>query len=187
MHLGYTKQGAVYSRDRQRTRTDAVSSAFFGGSPFGQTLPFFSSFPPQGRFDVSGTGSSSDDWTFLPDGTLVDSFYANGNEAAGRVPNGFNRSAFRTIAIPTDRLLLSTNIHYDFNEETRVFFEGTYASSETVSQLEPFPLSSDDIFTDGSDGLPVRYLNSAGKLISNPFVPQQIIDAADANGREVIE
>ncbi|UTW44554.1 TonB-dependent receptor [bacterium SCSIO 12696] len=180
--ISYTDQNAVFSRDRDATAIDAVSSVFFGGEPFEQTTPFLSSFPPQGRFDVSGTGSSADDFTFLPDGTLVDSFFTNGNDAMGRAPNGFNRSAFRTIAIPTERFLLSSNINYNFNDNVTAFFEGTYSNVTTQSRLEPFPLASDDIFTVGSGGLPLQYEDRAGNMINNPFLPQAIIDAATANG-----
>ncbi len=176
----YTDQGSVFSRDRERTAIDSVSSVFFGGGVFEQTRPFFSSFPPQGRFDVSGTGSSADDFTFLPDGTLVNSFSSNGGD--GRGADGFNRSAFRTIAIPTERFIISSNIRYDINEKTNVFFEGSYANTETVSALEPFPLASNSIFTSGSGGLPLRYANSAGNQITNPFLPAEIIQAADSNG-----
>lgn len=180
LNITYTDQGAVLSRDRERTAIDSVSSVFFGGGVFEQTRPFFSSFPPQGRFDVSGTGASGDDFTFLPDGTLVNSFSGNGGN--GRAADGFNRSAFRTIAIPTERFLISSIIHFDLNDSTRIFFEGSYANTETVSALEPFPLASNDIFTAGSGGLPLRYENSDGNLITNPFLPAPIVQAADANG-----
>jgi len=184
LNITYTDQGAVFSRDRERTAIDSVSDVFFGGGVFEQRIPFLSSFPPQGRFDVSGTGSSADDFTFLPDGTLVNSFSTNGS--ATRAPDGFNRSAFRTIAIPTERFLISSNVHYDFQDDTRLYFEGTYSNTTTDSALEPFPLASDDIFTSGSGGIPLRYENSNGQLISNPFIPQQILNAATANGVDSI-
>jgi len=186
LNVTYTDQGGVLSRDRERTAIDDVSSVFFGGGIFEATTPFFSSFPLQGRFDVSGTGANGDDFTFLPDGTLVDSFFTNGDAELGRGADGFNRSEFRTIAIPTERFLISNNIKYDFSENTRIFFEGTYSNTQTVSALEPVPLASDDIFTVGAGGLPVRYEGSNGNLISNPFLPQAIINAADANGIDSI-
>src|ERR1041384_2747848 len=53
-HIGYTKQGAVYSRDRARSAVDQVSTgAGVTGDPtelFDITRPFYSSFAPQGRF-----------------------------------------------------------------------------------------------------------------------------------------
>src|ERR1041384_6155344 len=53
-HVGYTKQGAVFSRDRARSAVDQVSTgAGVTGDPtelFDITRPFYSSFAPQGRF-----------------------------------------------------------------------------------------------------------------------------------------
>ncbi|HEX6639210.1 MAG TPA: TonB-dependent receptor plug domain-containing protein, partial [Steroidobacteraceae bacterium] len=53
-HVGYTKQGAVYSRDRERSAVDQISTgAGVTGDPeeiFDITRPFYSSFAPQGRF-----------------------------------------------------------------------------------------------------------------------------------------
>jgi iron complex outermembrane recepter protein len=53
-HIGYTKQGAVYSRDRERSAVDQFSTALaVTGEPadiFSATRPFYSSYAPQGRF-----------------------------------------------------------------------------------------------------------------------------------------
>jgi len=185
VNITYTEQGSVFSRDRDRTAVDDLSSAFFGGEPFDQTTPFLSSFPPQGRFDVTQTGTGNN-FTFLPDGTLVPNFFTNGDAASGRGADGFNRSAFRTIAVPIERFLITTNVKYDFTDTTKLFFEGTYANSQSQSELEPFPLDSNSIFTDGTDGIPVRTLSSDGNTILHPFLPQAIIDAADGAGVENI-
>lgn len=181
VNITYTEQGAVFSRDRERSAVDEFSEVFFGGEPFEQRRPFFSSFPPQGRFDATQTGTANN-FTYLPDGTLVNNFFTNGNDALGRGADGFNRSAFRTIAVPIDRFLVSTNVKYDFTDATSFFFEGTYANTQSQSRLEPFPLDSDDIFSDGSAGIPVRYLGRDGNTVIHPFMPQQIIAAADGAG-----
>ncbi|MEQ8858739.1 MAG: TonB-dependent receptor [Pseudomonadales bacterium] len=193
IYFGYTEQKGVFSRDRKRTELDAVAPIALGitddadvdrgSAVFGQVFPFFSSFPPQGRFDVNGTGASGDDYTYLPDGTLVDSFFTNGSTAAGRGPDGFNRMAFRTIAIPTERYLLATNTHYDFNENLSLFLEGTYTTTDTVAELEPFPLASDDLFqTSISGGIPLMVQDSSGAMIQNPLIPSVIASDALANG-----
>lgn len=146
---------------------------------FEQTTPFFSSFPPQGRFDA-GNGGTSANYTYLPDGTLVDSFDTNGTNGD---PNGFNRMAFRTIAIPTERFLASTNVTYDFTPNLGAFFESTYTTTTTVSALEPFPLDSADVFQSSvSGGIPLSYADSNGNLISHPFMPAEILADATANG-----
>ncbi|MCB1683915.1 MAG: TonB-dependent receptor, partial [Pseudomonadales bacterium] len=191
LFMGYTDQNAVYSRNRSRTKIDAVSpiaigitddaDADRGGAVFGQVFPFYSSFPLQGRFDTNGTGGSGDDWTYLPDGTLVDSFTTNGNSTRG--PDGFNRMQYRTIAIPTERYLFSTTAHFDFNDNLRLFFEGTYSDATTDSELEPFPMASDDLFqTSASGGIPLMVEDSNGMMIQNQIIPQAIYDDALANG-----
>ncbi|MBK1639911.1 TonB-dependent receptor [Rhodothalassium salexigens DSM 2132] len=181
-YFGYTNQGAVFSRDRERTEVDSLSSVFFGGPVFGLSKPQLSSFPPQGRFDVFGTGGVGDDFTYLPDGTLVNNFSTNGDgDLDLSDANGFNRSAYRTIAVPTERFLSSFNLNFQAHERVNFFLESTYARTETQSRLEPLPLDGRDIFQD-TGGLPAQYLNSAGDMISNPFVPQPILDALGTDG-----
>lgn len=189
-YIGYTNQKAVFSRDRDRTDTDAVSDVFFGGGIFEQREPFFSSFPPQGRFDVNGTGPSGDDFTFDSSGNLRPCFSTNGGTApaacgafAGQQigPDGFNRMQFRTIALPTERFLFSSAMNYEVIDNVNFFLEGTYSKVETQSELEPFPLAADDIFQ-SAGGLPLFYEDSAGNMINNPFIPQPILNAALALG-----
>ncbi len=185
VYVGYTDQGAIFSRDRDISAIDAVAPVAIGGDRvFGQVKPFFSSFPLQGRFDVGredadGNRATSLNYTFLPDGTLVDRFDTNGTSG---VADGFNRNGFRTIAIPTERTLLSTNIHYDINDNVTAFLEGTYSAIDTKAELEPFPLDSDDIFeANSSGGIPLMYENSNGDMISHPFMPDEILNAALAS------
>ncbi|TQV85262.1 TonB-dependent receptor [Exilibacterium tricleocarpae] len=191
-YIGFTDQGAIFSRDRDISRIDAVSPAALNPRDttlelFGQVKPFFSSFPLQGRFDAGvaddqGRRLTGFNYTFLSDGTLVDSFDTNGNN---RAADGFNRSAFRTIAIPTERFLAATNIHYDLNDNVRAFFESTYSGIDTNAVLEPFPLDSDDVFQENADGgIPLAYENSNGDMISHPFMPAEILTVAQGNGIE---
>ena len=144
-YIGYTKEGAVFSRDRDRSAVDQISTG--GGLSgdantfFDATRPFFSSFSPQGRLFVGNT-----QFTYDPQGNLVSGFSTNGT--ATRQANGFNRSAFRTIAIPTERYLLATRANYEVSSAANVFLEGTFASTKVVTELEPFPLDSS-----GSNGI----------------------------------
>lgn len=185
--FGYTDQGAVFSRDRERTAVDAVGSYWVldDGEVFDHYAPYYSSYPPQGRFNVTGTGSSSENYTYRPgpgNGILIDHFDNNGTGDEG-IADGFNRMDYRLIAIPTERFLLATNTHYDFNDSVSAFIEGTYTTTKTKSELEPFPMDSYDIFGDANNGgIPLQYENSAGDMISNPYMPQEIYDAATANG-----
>jgi outer membrane receptor protein involved in Fe transport len=178
-HLGYSDQGAVYSRDRDRSDTDIISNVFFTGDindVFVARKPFFSGFAPQGRFFTPTTS-----YTFDSAGNLVEGFFTNGSAANNRPPDGFNRNGVRTIAIPTERYLMATRGEYEIVPNHRVFVEGTYASSQTTSELEPFPLASADIFP-VSGQVPAELLVD-GVLVKNPFVPQEIFDAlADEDG-----
>ena len=182
--LTMSREDGVFARDRDGRDVDAFSEAFFGpalGSEWQQSRsPFFSSFSERGRIIVPGVGNRVFDErtgevrpfvSANPDGTALD---------------GFNRQGFRAIAVPTERFLFSTMVNYEVNEKANFFFEGTYASTETQSALEPFPLSSDDLFggnaqqfiDDDGDGVFDR--SAFGISILNPFVPEGIRDAARA-------
>lgn len=188
-HLSYTDQGAVFSRDRARSAVDQISGiydesdrfqadenpnkVFDVDTIFDAVGPFFSSFPPQGRFSVGDTI-----YTFNQNGELQEGFSTNGNGTIG--PDGFNRSNYRTIAIPTERYMMALNGKYELNDNHRMFFEGTYSNSSTTSELEPFPFSSDDIYADGL--VPLEFLVD-GQMVANPFVPEAILNSAvDENG-----
>lgn len=179
-HLGYSDQGAVYSRDRDRSAVDQIAQIAFEDNKTGQAndifeaiSPFFSSFPPQGRFDAGDTR-----FTFDQNNNLQDSFSTNGGD--GVAANGFNRSGVRTIAIPTERYLFASNGSYELNDKHSFFYEGTYASSTTRSELEPFPFASDDIYANGR--VPIEF-EVNGELLRNAFVPDDIYNAAtDTDG-----
>ena len=105
-HFGYSKQGAVNSRDRSASAIDQTS---MGASVTGNVAdlftpfaPFYSSFAPQGRF-FRADGSS-----FTYDRACnVIPFSTNGT--ATLAATGFNRSEYRTIAVPTERYLFATS------------------------------------------------------------------------------
>lgn len=179
-HLGYSDQGAVFSRDRDRSAVDQFSGIFFEddpvanpGSVFDAVSPFLSSFPPQGRFSAG-----DETFTFNDANTLQNSFSTNGGD--GVAANGFNRSGVRTIAIPTERYLFASNGSYELSDKHSFFYEGTYAATTTVSELEPFPFASDDIYANGQ--VPIEF-NVNGEILRNAFVPDDIYNAAtDTDG-----
>lgn len=188
VHFGYSNEEGLLSRERPNTFTDDFDLFRLSGDPadFGtSSAPFFSSGPPQGRFDVLGTPGSGDDFTFGTTGVLQPCFSANGtptclnidgNPASG--PNGFNRQFFRTLAVPVERYLFATTGSYEFTDGVNFFFEGTYSKTSSEREIEPFFLSSGDIFqTDGR----VPLEDAAGNI--NPLIPQPILDASiDTNG-----
>jgi outer membrane receptor protein involved in Fe transport len=174
-YIGYTKQGAVYSRDRSRSAIDQASTgAAISGDPaelFDITRPFYSGFAPQGRF-FTGNGD--------PNGITYD---ANGNvipwdqNGEATAATGFNRSAFRTIAVPVERYLFAGRGNFEFTEHHSAFFEGTYASTNSSSTIEPFGLGAEDIYPATGGQVPVEF-DVGGTLVRNPVVPDEIYNTA---------
>jgi iron complex outermembrane recepter protein len=177
-HFGISQQGAVYSRDRDISAVDQYSKmAASTGDPadaFTPIRPFYSSYAPQGRF-FHDTGS----FTYDKDGNIT-SWSTNGT--ATKAATGFNRSDYRTIAVPTDRILLATSGNLALNENHSAFFEGTYASTKTDTKIEPFPLGSDSIYPATGGQVPAEFLVN-GALVKNPLVPQYLFDRiSDTDG-----
>jgi iron complex outermembrane receptor protein len=116
-HFGYSRQGAVYSRDRERSAVDQISTGVGvsgeAADLLNVTRPFYSSFAPQGRF-FHDTGS----YTYDEAGNPVP-WSTNGN--ATDPARGFNRSEFRTIAVPTERYLMAASGNLAFNEKLNAF------------------------------------------------------------------
>ena len=167
VHFGFSKQGAVYSKNRAASAVDQTSA----GDPedlFAVTRPFYSSFAPQGRFfDDNGS------FTFDRSGKDIP---WNTNGTNGQAPTGFNRSEFRSIAVPTDRYLLATTGTMQLNEKNSVFFEGNYASTRVTTMLEPFALNSSDIYKGSTNGqVPAEFLVN-GVLRRNPIVPDRLFN-----------
>jgi iron complex outermembrane receptor protein len=70
--FGATKQGAVYSRDRDGLGVDNISDAALTGlasDQFKYTTPFYSSFAPKGRFFIN-PGNSTASRTVEADGSI---------------------------------------------------------------------------------------------------------------------
>lgn len=189
-HLGYSDQGSVYSRDRDATKIDQYSDASYWGSAdsssdfFRAITPYYSSFAPSGRFYRPDSSS----YTFDADGNPT-CFSTNGSATCAAT--GYNRSEFRTIAIPTERYLAALSGSYEVADGHSAFIEATYASTQATTVLEPFALGAEDIYP--SNGglvpleLPVFVDNGNGtytrQLVRNPLVPQYAYDqAADEDG-----
>jgi iron complex outermembrane receptor protein len=185
IHAAYTEQGAVYSRDRDRSAVDQASlGAYFTGLPedmFTAERPYYSSYSPQGRFFAGDK-----QFTYNSQGQLVEGFSTNGSDSTEA--NGFNRSEYRTIAIPTERYLLAMSGKYEFADGWNAFMEGTYAATSTKTKLEPFPMASDDIFSASGGQMPLEYetfiesMTNPGEyertVVRNAFVPDAMFDAA---------
>ncbi|WP_078084685.1 TonB-dependent receptor plug domain-containing protein [Microbulbifer mangrovi] len=161
--MTYTDEGGVLARDRKNTAVDDLSSIYFGGSVTDSTAPFYSSYSEYGRFGIPSTG---DQYVFDNDlGEVVD---WDGDKY------GFNRQHFRRYSVPTERFLISSNLNYDLSDNLEAFVETTFARTETQTEIEPYPLSFDDLYIDGVS-------------IDNPYVPQELRDLAVAAGDEYIQ
>jgi iron complex outermembrane receptor protein len=171
-HLGFSREGQVWSRDRPASAVDQQSLALTSGNPadiFVAQRPYYSSFAPQGRF-FYGSGSSGGNFTYDQAGNIIP---WNTNGTNGQAATGFNRSQFRSIAVPIDRYLFATNGELQLNEKTRAFMEGTYASTRVTATIEPFGLSSADIFPSTGGQVPAASLVN-GALVRNPLVPDYL-------------
>jgi iron complex outermembrane receptor protein len=176
-HLGYSRQGAVMSRDREASAVDQNSRMIASGlasDAFVADRPFYSSYAPQGRF-FHDTGS----YTYDKAGNPIP-WSTNGSATAAAT--GFNRSEYRSIAVPTERFLLATTGELKLSENHSAFFEGTYASTRVSTQIEPYALSAEDIYPATGGQVPAEFM-SGGQLVRNPIVPQYLYDRiSDTDG-----
>lgn len=181
-HFSVTKQGAVYSKDREISAVDGLSKIFLTGENSDLLVnytPQYSSFAPQGRFfyfpnPATATQASR---TFDANGNLIP-FSTNGPNVDGVGATGYNRNAIRTIAVPTDRMLFATNGEHQVNDMVTAYFEGTYSATRTVSQLEPFAIDSSSgaspIYGVGV-WVPAESMVN-GVKVKNPLIPQALFN-----------
>ncbi|HCR65056.1 MAG TPA: TonB-dependent receptor, partial [Oceanicaulis sp.] len=188
----WSRENGVYARDREGLDRDGLSRAFFDPTVENwqeDVIPFYSSFSERGRIRIPGLsagGAPTDVANLVFDETTGQVRPFTSANADGSPLDGFNRQAYRAIAVPTERFTFSSLVNYEVNEKMNFFFEGTYASTETRSSLEPFALSSDDVFgdnaaqfvDDNNDGVYDR--SRYGISILNPYVPLAMRDAARA-------
>ncbi|EGG29137.1 TonB-dependent receptor [Aequoribacter fuscus] len=184
VNLRVDEQGSVFARDRKPyTGNDVFYYGYYYGADYGAPYdslvedPAYSSYIPQGRFFPSGniadgTGlltfdcSERNEYRVLSSDTVVDYSAAGGGAACG-----FNRTYFRQLEVPIDRKSLYSKLTYDFSDNHKGFTEISFTSVQSVSALEPFPMSSEDVYGG---------LGTFGYHYENPYVPQEIADAAVA-------
>lgn len=193
VHAGYSRQGSVLSRNRANlgAAVDQISCIYLdtctGDSVFEAYVPFYSSFAPQGRFFVGNPATQASNpaqqFTFDSNNNVVNGF--------STAVHGFNRSHYRTIAVPTERYNLALSANYEVSSSVNVFVEGNYASTKVRTELEPFPLDSagpNGIFpaTGGRFNVENSFANPLGGvpvIARNAFIPDAIFNAAtDTNG-----
>ncbi|MCV2370266.1 TonB-dependent receptor domain-containing protein [Roseateles oligotrophus] len=184
IHGAYTKEGAVYARDRGWATDEISTGAGVTGEAadlFAVTAPFFSSFAPQGRFFYKDAAGANKNYTYDAAGKEIP-FSTNGPAGDGVGATGFNRQAYRAIAVPTDRFLLAAKGDYALSDEHTAFFEGTYAATKTRSNIEPYPLDSININKASGGLIPAEFMVGGVKM-RNPMVPDYLYSrATDRDG-----
>ncbi len=166
-HIGYSKQGAVFSN--KRAPTDNLPTAFLTGDPadmFNFRTPFFSSYAPQGRFFVGNTSR-----TYDRNGNEI-AWNTNGN--ATTAATGFNRQERRTIAIPLERYVMATKGEFAMSADHSVFAEATYAQTQTRTRLEPFPFDSEATHPHTGGQVPAEFM-VGGVMRANPLIPASLL------------
>lgn len=128
--------------------------------------PLFSTFPPQGRYSVSGSG----DLTIAPDGSVV----------PWTRDQGFNRQENRRLLTPQNRYSAAIKGEYQINPLVNMSASLLYAHVESDSDIEPFPLSFEDVYN------PNGTVPGTGVPITNPLIPQGIRDVMIANGDDTL-
>lgn len=140
--LSWSKSNGVFFRHRDGQGVDDIDySAFTGDIADYGTLyselagrPFFSSYSERGRVFAPGVGNTVFDET---DGTV---------RPYAAAVDGFNRQAFRAAATPYDSITFATSLNYELSPYANFFTELNYSTTDTSSEFEPFPLSSEDIY-----------------------------------------
>lgn len=197
-NLSFSESLGVFARDRKSTRLDCFNTSIFGTgdeADFRDCFTGFSSYSPNTNVQIPIANDIRDDGTYPVEGTTFNNVL---DPVTGMVrpfvsaTDGFNRNNVRALSTPLDRTLLSSVMNYEFNPSAKLFFEGTYARSKSVSFQEPFPLDSDDVFDsfascfdDDQNGLLDRCDQTSGVPLSSGVVPQALRDAVLAANPEL--
>ena len=224
VYAGYSKEEAIYSNNRERSAIDqnacfavfeqqgGCRTAVLNGDNtnlFTAYRPFFSGFNPGGTISFGpftrtvGTGGTLN---LVNTNGLVHSDGVPGTARACTVADpckpslgvatGFNRSEFRTIAVPTERYLLAMRGNYAITDNINASVEGNFSRTQVTTLIEPFPFS-----TAGVNGvapnpcqpgialkicngfIPIETRLAGGQVVRNPFVQDFIYNnATDQTG-----
>jgi iron complex outermembrane receptor protein len=172
-HVGYSRQGAVFSRDREMSaidQTTLAASTRLVGDVFKVKKPAYSGYIPAGTF-IYGDGPTLGSYTYDASGNPIP---VSTNGSATQAPTGYNRSAGRYIAVPVERMLFSSTGNFALGENHTAFFEGMYAATKASSLIEPLPFDSEGPYP--IDGRVPAEFNVNGAMVRNPLVPQYLWD-----------
>lgn len=166
-NINYNNQGVVYSRDRNFAAIDNLRNPTTGAV----SRPQFSSFGRTGRFFTCGDQLCDGGSTVNAAGQVVPWSTLN---------FGFNRNGVRLISVPTERYQFAGKVEYELTPTVTAFADMMYTKTQTTAELEPFPLANDNIY--GQAGVDTNI----GIPLTNPFIPQALLDEAIANEADSI-
>jgi outer membrane cobalamin receptor len=166
LSVGYLNEGPAYARSRDPV--DCLSGLFFGGSTFQQVCPFFSGFSEGGRFRLSNAAAQPSVQRVIDhvDGTTV---------RAPVAADGFNRQAQRLHFVPFDRYQFTGAVNYEFAPSHTVFSEMSWSGTNSVSEIEPRPLETQDVYG-GSEQVGAATGQRFGIAPDNPYIPRALLD-----------
>lgn len=153
----YDNDEGLLSREREISREDR-SMALVG-------VPAYSSYSPQGRFDLRTANSSAQVFTFDQSNNLV---YGYPQSLA------YNRNWDRRISLPVERYLLTGNINYELSDNLKFFLEPTYSKVKSSALLEAYSFDWSFVYKDGAKGMP----------ITNAYIPAPIRSLIDARNSD---
>jgi outer membrane receptor protein involved in Fe transport len=104
---------------------------------------------------------------------------------------GFNRSAYRTIAVPVERYLVALRGNYELADGISAYLEGNFSRSTVTTLIEPFAFQTAGVNGTAPNpciaGTPQTICNGFhpietrlgnGTIVRNPFVPDAIYNVA---------
>jgi outer membrane receptor protein involved in Fe transport len=173
-NFSWDRDDGLPSRNRSFSAQDCgavVATDPFTGRQEVCGPPFYSTVPPQGRFQLVGATGSAQNvfngqslFTFDTNNQLVSGFNTS--------VNGFNRDAVRLISVPLQRELATGIANWDIAPDVHYFAELTYAHVKAHNEEEPAPIES--LF---GGGVPAGFNDIH---IDNPFIPAPVAAAIAA-------
>ncbi|WP_230769570.1 TonB-dependent receptor plug domain-containing protein [Sphingomonas sp. Leaf4] len=164
LNFSYDRDNGLKSADRAISSQDCFGAVCGPGS--------YSSFAPQGQFQLISPTSPQGVGRVLPGGVSNFSYRPDGSLALlGGYQSGefgFNRNGLRRIAVPLERYLASGIFNYEITDNVQAYTEVTYARTSSNASLEPFALANTDVYASG--GIP----------ITNAFLPTSVAQAIAA-------
>lgn len=157
LNFTYDNDEGLLSRDRKISSEDR-SMALVG-------VPAYSSYAPQGRFDLRTATGSAQVFTFDNDNSLVMGFPQR---------LAYNRNWDRRISLPLERYLVTSNIRYDLTDNIRFYVEPTYSKVKSSALLEAYSFDWSFVYKDGAQGMP----------ITNAYIPAPIRSLIDSRNSD---